>query len=159
MKKLIKKRFFNLKKITHQRFNIKMGTIAGLITGSIVFYINYKFGLAHAFFAFLKQFLFNFFMASYNTKLVERLVYGIKNSFLSVITAGIVPTIIATLVVFMIHYIGQTPQAWQSSYWQAFFNIPIFTITAIMYQTGYERKFKLLKSIFITKSSSNNRKC
>ncbi|MGM0650390.1 MAG: hypothetical protein ACQES1_07790 [Bacteroidota bacterium] len=102
-------------------------------------------------------------MASYNTKLVERLVYGIRKPWVAVITAGIVPTVVATGVVFMVHFIGQTPRPWDSSYWQAFFNIPIFTITALMYQTGFERRFSIFRAIFVTKSSedhnNNNSSC
>ncbi len=142
----------------HRKFNVKIGTLAGIITGTIVFCINYEYGLTHAFFAFAKQFLFNFFMASYNTKLVERLVYGIRKPWFAVITAGIVPTVVATSVVFLVHYIGQTPKAWQSSYWQAFFNIPIFTVTALMYQTGFERRFFLIRKIFVTRSSCDHQK-
>lgn len=142
-----------LKSHFQKKFNIKMGSLAGIITGSIVFYINYDFGMAHALFAFFKQFLFNFFMASYNTKLIERIVYGIKSSWGAVIVGGIVPTIIATSVVFSVHWAGHTPEAWKSSYWQAFFNLPIFTLTALMYQKGIERKFRFLKMFFTTKTS------
>ena len=146
-------------KHAHRKFNVKMGTIAGIITGGIVFYINYDFGLLHAFFAFVKQFLFNFFMASYNTKLIERLVYSIKNPFLAVSSAGILPTILATSVVFSVHWVGHTPQAWESSYWQAFFNLPIFLMTALMYQTGLERKYKFLRLLFTTRSSPDSTDC
>ncbi|MDA3819340.1 MAG: hypothetical protein PF590_02575 [Candidatus Delongbacteria bacterium] len=156
VKKLGSKKYLHgIRDHFHRKFNIKIGIVAGIITGSIVFCINYEYGLAHAFFAFGKQFLFNFFMASYNTKLVERLVYGIRKSWLAIIAAGIVPTIFATSLVFLIHYFGQTPKAWQSSYWQAFFNLPIFTITALMYKTGFERRFRIIRTIFVTKSSSD----
>jgi hypothetical protein len=143
-------------KHAHRKFNIKMGAIAGVITGTIVFFINYDYGLFHAILAFVKQFMFNFFMASYNTKLIERLVYSIKNSFFAVAAAGILPTILATSVVFAVHWLGHTPQAWESSYWQAFFNLPIFLLTGLMYQTGIERRFKLLRVIFTTKSSRDD---
>jgi hypothetical protein len=132
---------------------MKMGAIAGIVTGAIVFYINYDYGFLNAGFAFVKQFLFNFFMASYNTKLVERLVYRIDKRWVAIITAGFIPAIIATASVFVVHWVGQTPQAWHSTYWQGFFNLPIFLLTAWMYCTGVAENHPLLRRMFLTKSS------
>lgn len=149
----LNKGFGYIQHLAHHRFNMKMGALAGIITGSVVFYINYEFGLFNAGFAFVKQFLFNFFMASYNTKLVERLVYRIDKKWLSILVGGFVPAVIATGSVFLVHWIGQTPQAWHSTYWQGFFNLPIFTITAWMYCSGAAEKHPLLRRMFLTKTS------
>ncbi|MEA1874554.1 MAG: hypothetical protein U9N51_09040 [Bacteroidota bacterium] len=145
--------FGYLQHLAHHRFNMKMGVIAGIITGSIVFYINYDFGILDAGFAFLKQFLFNFFMASYNIKLIERLVFRIRFKWLSILSGGLIPAIIATGIVFLVHWIGQTPEAWKSTYWQGFFNLPIFTITAWIYCSGAAEKYSFFKRILFTKTS------
>lgn len=150
--KSFKKYFSDL---IHQRLNFKLGMLAGIITGSIVFYINYNFGLVLALFAFVKQFLFNFFMASYNGKLVERIVYGINKSWKAIFVGGLIPTVIATSSIYLVHLVGQTPEPWHSSYWQAFFNLPIFSFTALMYVKGYDKKFKFLRKLFVTRSSSS----
>lgn len=143
----------SLKDIAHQRLNLKMGILAGTITGSIVLYINKDYGVFSASMAFMKQFAFNFFMASYNTKLIERMVYSVKSQVKAIIIGGLFPTIIAITMVFLIHWIGHTPEAWKSTYWQAFFNLPIFSATAWMYCSGLDRKYPLLRRLFVTKSS------
>jgi len=141
------------KHLVSHRFNMKMGAIAGIITGSIVFYINSDYGFFNAIFAFVKQFLFNFFMASYNVKLVERLVFRIKTKWLSIFIGGLIPAIIATGIVFLVHWIGQTPEAWKSTYWQGFFNLPIFTITAWIYCSGAAEKYAFFRRMLFTKTS------
>lgn len=144
-----------LKSLAHQRLNMKMGAIAGAITGAIVFYINYEFGLLLAGFAFVKQFLFNFFMASYNTKLIERMVYSINKRWIAIFVGGFVPAFIATSMVYLLHWAGHTPEPWHSTYWQGLFNLPIFTMTAWLYCSGVAEKHPLLKRLFLTRTSKS----
>ena len=144
---------YSLRELAFKRLNLKMGILAGSITGTIVLFINKEYGAFAASLAFVKQFLFNLFMASYNTKLIERMVFSIRSNTKAIIIGGCVPTIIATSVVFFIHWAGQTPNAWQSTYWQAFFNLPIFSLTAWMYCAGLDRKYPVLRRIFVTKTS------
>lgn len=142
-----------LRCLMHQRLNMKMGSLAGVITGSIVFCINYEFGLLHASLAFVKQFLFNFFMAAYNTKLIERLVYKIEKRWVAILIGGFLPALIATVTVFVVHWVGHTPEPFKSTYWQGLFNLPIFTLTAWMYCAGHAHKKGFLRKLFLTKSS------
>lgn len=111
-----------------------MGTIAGIVTGSVVFYINIEHGFWPAFASFLKQFFFNLLMAGYNTKSCEKLARKIKNNFIGIITPTIIPTLQSFIVLYAIHYFGGTPKPMASTLWQAFPNFGFFFFMTLIYR-------------------------
>ncbi len=111
-----------------------MGVLSGIITGTIVFFINYEHGFWPAFASFWKQFFFNLFMAGYNTRSCERLAKQNPRSSISLILATVIPTIQAFLILFAIHYFGRTPNVLESTLWQAVVNLIFFYFMALIYQ-------------------------
>lgn len=70
--------FYKLFLWINRHFNFKMGALAGICTGSVVFMINMKYSFIIAFFAFGKQFFYNFFMAG----IIQRFVKNCQKIFL-----------------------------------------------------------------------------
>jgi hypothetical protein len=116
--------------------------------GSIVFFINIEHGFLPAFGSFLKQLLFNLFMAGYNTRTCEKLAKSISNKLIGLVAASIIPTLQAFLILYAIHYFGATPKPIESTYWQAIGNVFFFLIMALMY-----RKIFTINSLWIYKMS------
>lgn len=111
-----------------------MGVLSGIITGSIVFAINISFGFWPAFASFVKQFAFNLLVAGYNTKSCENIAKYINNKTLALISASIIPTLQAFVILFSIHYFGGTPRPMDSTLWQAFANLGFFFFMALIYR-------------------------
>jgi len=135
----------------HKQVNVKMGIIAGLVTGSVVYYINYKHGYMVALSAFSKQFMYNFFMAGFNVSLCERLAKSIKNRWAAIILASIVPTVIGFTGIFSVHYFLHTPNPLANTLWQAYGNFIIFFITGLAYHKDLERKYKWVRILISSK--------
>lgn len=132
--KKIKKYYNSLWSFFNKHINIKMGVLSGIITGSIVFAININHGFWPAFASFWKQFVFNVFMAGYNTKTCEKLAKYITDNTLSLIGASIIPTIQAFIILYAIHYFGKTPEPMASTLWQAIINLFFFLFMALFYR-------------------------
>jgi len=111
-----------------------MGALSGIVTGSIVFAININFGFWPALASFSKQFVFNLFMAGYNTRSCEKIARYFTNKSLSVIVATIVPTLQAFIVLYSIHYFGETPKPMESTAWQIFPNLVFFLVMGLIYR-------------------------
>lgn len=135
----------------HKQINVKMGIIAGLVTGSVVYYINYKHGYMVAFSAFSKQFMYNFLMAGFNVSLCERLAKSIKTRWLAIILASIIPTTIAFAGIFSVHYFLNTPDPLGNTLWQAYCNLFVFFITGLAYHKELERKYKWIRILISSK--------
>ena len=118
----------------NKHINYKMGILSGIVTGSIVFAINISFGFWPAFASFVKQFAFNLLIAGYNTKSCEKIARYINNKTLAIISASIIPTIQAFIILYSIHYFGGTPRPMGSTLWQAFANLIIFFFMALIYK-------------------------
>ncbi len=125
--------------------------IAGLVTGSIVFYINLKHGYPVALSAFSKQFVYNFLMAGFNAGICERLAKNIKNSWGAVFLATIIPTSIAFAGIFSVHYFLKTPNPLDSTLWQAYGNLVIFFITGLAFHNELETKYKWVRFLISSK--------
>lgn len=134
----------------NRHFNFKMGALAGICTGSIVFMINIKYGFMIAFFAFGKQFFYNFFMASYNTKICEKLSKNISNRILAPILWTLIPTSLAFVIIYSVHYFLNTPNPLASTLWQAFSNLFIFFFTGLIFREGLEKKYKWLQIFLVS---------
>lgn len=118
----------------NKHINFKMGALSGFITGSIVFGINIGFGFWPAFASLCKQFVFNLFMAGYNTRSCEKLAKYIKHNTTSLILGSAIPTLQAFLILFAIHYFGGTPKPMASTLWQVPFNLLIFLCFTLIYR-------------------------
>lgn len=124
-------------KFTHflnRHINFKIGVLSGIVTGSIVFVINIEFGFWLAFGGFIKQFVFNVLMAGYNTKSCEKIAKYINNNTLSLVSASVIPTLQAFIILFSIHYFGGTPRPMDSTLWQAVANLIFFLFMALIYR-------------------------
>ena len=134
-----------------QKVNVKMGVIAGFVTGSIVYYINYKHGHMVALSAFTKQFAYNFCMAGVNVGLCERLAKEIKRTWMAILLATIVPTAVAFVGVYSVHYFLHTPNPFANTIWQAGINTIIFFVTGLAYHKELERKYKWVRFVISSK--------
>lgn len=119
----------------NKHMNFLVGTVAGITTGLIVFFINYSHGFYPALNSFFKQFAFNFLMGGFNTRMCEKLARSIEQKFWNLFTSTIVPTIMAFSVLFAIHYFGHTPKPGASTFWQFGANLIIFFCTALYYRS------------------------
>jgi len=129
----------------HKRFNIKMGLIAGVCTGSVVCYINMKHGIYVAFAAFSRQFFYNLVMAGYNTKVCEKCAILIAKRWQAISCAAVLPTVVAFTGIFSVHYFLGTPHPLDSTLWQAYANLIIFFFTALVFRDDLDKRYKLLK--------------
>ena len=117
-----------------------MGSIAGLIGGGIVYYINSEHGFWPAAGGFAKQFLYNVFIAGFNIKTCEKLSKKIESKKGSLIASTIIPTAQAFAITYGIHELGGTPEAFDSSIWQVYVNLPLFFVLGLMYRKKAERE-------------------
>lgn len=125
---------FNCCVFLNKHINFKMGSLSGIVTGSIVFAINIEHGFWPAFASFGKQFAFNLFMAGYNTRSCEKLAKTIKTESLSLLLGSVIPTTQAFLVLYGIHFFGDTPKPMASTLWQVPFNLVIFLVFTLIYR-------------------------
>ena len=117
-----------------KHINYKMGSLAGLIGGGIVYYINASHGFLPAAGGFGKQFLYNVFVAGFNIKTCEKLSRRIKSKPSALIASTILPTAQAFVITYGIHKLGGTPEAFDSSIWQVYVNAPIFFALGMNYR-------------------------
>ncbi|MFO7939805.1 MAG: hypothetical protein R6U66_08650 [Bacteroidales bacterium] len=129
----------------HKRFNIKMGVIAGICTGTVVCYINLKYGMYIALAAFSRQFFYNLVMAGYNTKLCERCAVLIQNRWPALFCAAFLPSFVAFSGIFSVHYFLGTPDPLESTLWQGYANLFVFFLTALVFRDDLDKRYKLLK--------------
>lgn len=128
---IIKKQLSNF---ISKHLNVKMGVLSGIVTGSIVFAINISFGFWPALVSFLNQFAFNFFVAGYNTKLCEKIAKNINYKLLALLSASIIPTLLAFVILYSIHFFGGTPRPMDSTLWQVVFNLIYFFFMALIFR-------------------------
>jgi len=101
-----------------KHINYKVGSIAGLIAGSIVYYINRNHGVLESLEGASRQFVYNLFIGGFNTKVCEKLAKNIVGKARAIAAATVVPTAQAFLITYGVHKFGGTPEALNSSAWQ-----------------------------------------
>ncbi len=151
----------NLWCFLNRHINFKMGTLSGILVGSVVFAININHGIFAAFGSFWKQFAFNLIMAGYNTRTCEKIAGRIQNRLVSLSAATIIPTIQAFSILFAIHYFGGTPEPGASTLWQAAGNLIIFFLLALIYRgelNAFNSNLVYLKKIYRIRTYIKNRK-
>lgn len=138
---------YNIWKFLNKHINFLIGSLSGVLTGSIVFFINYEHGFYPAFNSFLKQFFFNLIMGGFNARTCEKLINNIQNKFWGYLAATFIPTTQAFLVIFALHYFGGTPKPMASTFWQIGANIIIFFFMAMFFKNRADNKLKIIKII------------
>ncbi len=118
----------------NKHFNFLMGSISGVATGTIVFFINYQHGFNPALYSFLRQFFFNLLMGGFNIRTCEKLTQIIKPKNTAIAMGTIIPSIQAFLILYSIHYFGHTPKPGASSIWQFGVNIIVFFFMSLFYR-------------------------
>ena len=91
--------------------------------------------------------MYNVFVAGFNVKTCERLTKKIKSKTISTIAATIIPIAQAFTITYAIHKLGGTPEAFDSSIWQAYVNAPLFFGLSLMYRKRNERELKGISSL------------
>lgn len=98
-----------------QYINFYAGMFGGSFLGSVVFYINYAHGAGPASIAAAKQFVYTFFFGGIFARLCEVLSLKMDKSFLAIINATVVCTILAGTATFIVHSLKGTPEPWLST--------------------------------------------
>jgi len=109
-------------------FNWKTGPLFGTGAGIVVYYINREYGFEPAFFAGLKQATYICAIGGLNSKICETLAKEIKNTALSLTSFTVLPASFAFLTNYLVHELGGTPEALDSSTWQIPINMALFGI-------------------------------
>ena len=126
--------FMKLYNQSSKHINYKIGSLVGVIGGGVVYYINREHGFWPAAGGFGKQFFYNLFIAGFNIKTCEKLAKGIKSKSMSLVASTLVPTAQAFAITYLIHKLGGTPEAFDSTIWQVYLNIPTFLGFGIYYR-------------------------
>ncbi len=129
----------------NKHINFLMGSLSGIVTGTIVFYINYEHGFTPALYSSFRQFSFNLLMGGFNIRVCEKITQQIQNRNLSIAMASIIPSIQAFVILYLIHYLGHTPKPGASTYWQFGVNLIVFFFMAVYYRNPIKVKKQISK--------------
>ncbi len=121
--------------------NFLMGSLSGVATGTIVFFINYEHGFTPALYSFLRQFSFNLLMGGFNIRVCEKLTQLIQSKNTAIIMATIIPSVQAFIILYSVHYFGHTPKPGASSFWQFGVNMIIFFFMALFYRDAANKEY------------------
>lgn len=131
----------------NRHINFLMGSLSGIITGTIVFFINYEHGFEPALYSFFKQFFFNLLIGGFNIRVCEKITLLIQHKNTAIIFASIIPSVQAFIILYSIHYFGNTPKPEASTYWQFGANIIVFFFMALFYRDSIKIKGRLKLSL------------
>ena len=96
-------------------FDPKLGLAGALLLGSIVFFINYDHGIGNGLIAASKQFFYTFLIGGFITRLCENIASSIKKDLIAIITAVLIPSLIAVFLTYILHSIKGTPEPLNST--------------------------------------------
>ena len=96
-------------------FDLKLGLAGALLLGSIVFFINYDHGIDNGLIAACKQFFYTFLIGGFITRLCENIASSIKKDLIAIITAVLIPSLIAVFLTYILHSIKGTPEPLNST--------------------------------------------
>ena len=96
-------------------FDPKLGLAGALLLGSIVFFINYDHGIGNGLIAASKQFFYTFFIGGFITRLCENLASSVEKKLIAIITAVLIPSLIAVFLTYILHSIKGTPEPLNST--------------------------------------------
>lgn len=98
-----------------KHYDFKMGFIGALVMAGIVFAINVDHGFWRAVPAALKQGTYTLFAGGLLIRLTGRLALEVVNDWLAIISAVMVPSIIAVALTFGVHMLKGTPEPFNST--------------------------------------------
>ncbi len=124
----------------NKHINFLMGSLSGIVTGTIVFFINYEHGFTPALYSFLRQFCFNLLMGGFNIRVCEKIAQMFQSKNTAIVMATIIPSIQAFAILYAIHYFGNTPKPGASTFWQFGINLIVFFFMALFYRNAIENK-------------------
>jgi hypothetical protein len=96
-------------------FDPKMGLAGGLVMGTIVFFINWDHGIVLGLTAAAKQATYTFLAGGIMMRITENLAANISSEIFAIVSAVIVPTIIAVTLTYILHSIKGTPETINST--------------------------------------------
>ncbi|WP_163707885.1 hypothetical protein [Mangrovibacterium lignilyticum] len=131
----------------NKHINFMMGSLSGVLTGSIVFLINYDHGFSPALYSFFRQFLFNLLIGGFNIRVCEKITQLVQAKNTAIMMATIVPSIQAWVILYSIHYFGNTPKPLASTYWQFGVNLIAFFFMALFYRDALESKQLIISTL------------
>lgn len=102
--------------------SIEMGIIGGAGMALSIFLINLTGGIWRASIAALLQFVYSFIVITFNTEICR--IYARKHAFVSIW----LPTVIATLLTYALHWLGNTPEPFWSATFAFITALPTFWI-------------------------------
>ena len=92
-----------------------MGLISGLAMGTIVFFINWDYGLLAGLVAALKQGVYTFLAGGIMMRMTENIASRFSREFVAILLAVLVPTTIAITLTYILHSLKGTPEPLNST--------------------------------------------
>jgi hypothetical protein len=96
-------------------FDLKMGLISGLAMGTIVFFINWDYGLLAGLVAALKQGVYTFLAGGIMMRMTENIASRFSREFVAILLAVLVPSTIAITLTYILHSLKGTPEPLNST--------------------------------------------
>src|SRR3989344_9234233 len=90
-------------------FNYKVASISIISFGLITFIINLNGAIILTIFAALKEMIFRFIFSGFTGRLLQWISDKYKEGVRFYFAAGIIPTLIALIITFVLHYFTYTP--------------------------------------------------
>lgn len=91
-------------------FDPKMGMAGAVVLGTIVFTINFDHGVINALIASVKQAFCTLLAGGFMMRITENISASVPNNRLALVLATLIPSIIATLLTFLLHSLKGTPE-------------------------------------------------
>ena len=117
-----------------------MGLISGLAMGTIVFFINWDYGLLAGLVAALKQGVYTFLAGGIMMRMTENIASRFSREFVAILLAVLVPTTIAITLTYILHSLKGTPEPLNST-------IPTIILAPFGFLWWALKKRKQMKSI------------
>jgi hypothetical protein len=121
-------------------FDLKMGLISGVAMGTIVFFINWDYGLTAGFIAASKQGLYTFLAGGIMMRMTENIASRFSTDIVAILLAVLIPTTIAITLTYILHSLKGTPEPLNST-------IPTIILAPFGFLWWALKKRKQMKSI------------
>jgi ABC-type dipeptide/oligopeptide/nickel transport system permease subunit len=121
-------------------FDLKMGLISGLAMGTIVFFINWDYGLLAGLVAALKQGVYTFLAGGIMMRMTENIASRFSTDIVAILLAVLIPTTIAITLTYILHSLKGTPEPLNST-------IPTIILAPFGFLWWALKKRKQMKSI------------
>ncbi|OUR97589.1 hypothetical protein A9Q81_13015 [Gammaproteobacteria bacterium 42_54_T18] len=102
--------FGKVKLVTRRFLNVRMAIVGSLLLGSLVFYINYSYGIIDVKYAALKQACYTFFVAGLITRLNETIARSASGRWRALCLATISSSFMSIGLTLGLHNLRGTPE-------------------------------------------------